>query len=523
VAEKFHESFKSLTDGQIVLREIDSGETYPLSLPCVIGRGKDADLAFPDVTISHRHARIDLRHDGIWIEDLGSANGVFVNDRKIEREALLRAGDSVQLGQMSFLVSHKDEDVSSETRIVHAFGPETGWSLDHQRLLTIYEIAAELAGRQDMKVLGEKIFSRFREMFRCDRGYIAIFDERGALIPVLVDPQDKTFPLSRSVINRLFQSGESFLLEDALDDRVLKEKESVIALRIRSAMCVPLICHDQMYGLIYLDKNEPAAYGTDDLAFLKSIAFILAPLLENARLWTELKGHYDDAVELLKKTETRLIEMERKAAYVRLAQAMAHEIRNPLMVMGALVRRLERTEPEDERFGDILTSVSRMESVLKEVDDFIKIPLPEKKLGRIDGLIEEELRRSGPDWQGKSVSPHLSVITPHVTIPLDADLMRKAVDMIFREVLFNAAEGASVEIVLRDSGGDLEIAVGTVSDQKPLCDLHDVAMQGKPFSYSLFLNIAHKIISDHGGTLLLDPDPEDALTLVMRLPRMINV
>ncbi len=60
--------------------------------------------------------------------------------------------------------------------------------------------------------------------------------------------------------------------------------------------------------------------------------------MENARLWSELENRYASAMETLKKTQARLIDMERTAAYVRLAQAMAHEIRNPLMVIGGLVR-----------------------------------------------------------------------------------------------------------------------------------------------------------------------------------------
>ena len=120
----------------------------------------------------------------------------------------------------------------------------------------------------------------------------------------------------------------------------------------------------------------PGAYSPPDLEFLKSIASIFAPLIENTRLLAELKSHYEDAKEVLKKTESRLIETERTAAYVRLAQAMTHELRNPLTVIGGMVRRIARMHPQQE-MGEtreaLMSSVQRMEVVLQEMEDFVSI------------------------------------------------------------------------------------------------------------------------------------------------------
>jgi hypothetical protein len=47
-------------------------------------------------------------------------------------------------------------------------------------------------------------------------------------------------------------------------------------------------------------------------------------------------------------------------------------------------------------------------------------------------------------------------------------------------------------------------------------------LEDKPWSLGLFLNVAHKIISDHGGKLLLDPEGHSALSMVIRIPRTIK-
>lgn len=515
----------ALMSKNIVLQELSSGKNYRISLPCVLGRGKEADLAFPDLTISHRHALISEIDDQIWIQDIKSSNGVFVNDKKIKDKTLLKPGDLVQLGQTRFLAFQSEEDVSEQTIILHSLGPKAEWELDRKRLNLIYEITKELTENQDLITLEQNIFLRFKEIFQHDRGYIALFQEDGSLKPIFSDPASRSIPLSRGIVNQLFQNGESFLLEDALSDFSLKEQESVIALRIRSALCVPLICHNQIYGLIYLDRGIAGAYRQDDLEFLMSIASILAPLIENARLWSELKNHYADAMESLRETEARLIDMERQIAYVRLAQAMAHEIRNPLTAIGGLVRRIAKSESEIlnyDKFQAVMSLVERVEMVLKEVDSFVKIPQPQRKLERIDYLVQEEIESYNPEWQKRLLRPLLSVNTPHLMIPLDSDLFKKAISMVFKEIIFNIPQGSDLKITIQDSGNEIEIIIGEIDKDRCLCEPFARELKGKPWSLSLFLNIAHKILSDHGGKLLLDPEGNSAFPIIMRIPRMIK-
>lgn len=66
---------------------------------CTIGRGEDNDLPLADGSISHRHARLALGTAGWRIEDLGSTNGLYVNDAYLS-EAALADGDLIQLGRV---------------------------------------------------------------------------------------------------------------------------------------------------------------------------------------------------------------------------------------------------------------------------------------------------------------------------------------------------------------------------------------------------------------------------------------
>ena len=63
----------------------------------VVGRDPSCDLVLHDVKCSRRHAVLEAGPDGIMIRDTGSANGVFLNEQKVER-APLKTGDVVRLG-----------------------------------------------------------------------------------------------------------------------------------------------------------------------------------------------------------------------------------------------------------------------------------------------------------------------------------------------------------------------------------------------------------------------------------------
>ena len=65
-----------------------------------LGRAAANDVPLPgDEYASGRHARVEPRRDGVWIEDIGSTNGTFVNGIRLTRERRLAAGDVVRIGE----------------------------------------------------------------------------------------------------------------------------------------------------------------------------------------------------------------------------------------------------------------------------------------------------------------------------------------------------------------------------------------------------------------------------------------
>src|SRR5579872_2954906 len=89
--------------GRSILLRFISGKYQGGEFPIVsgkeilIGRSSDLDMVLVEDMVSRKHARIQTQADQIWIEDLGSTNGTFVNGEKIKR-ARLKEGDRVLIG-----------------------------------------------------------------------------------------------------------------------------------------------------------------------------------------------------------------------------------------------------------------------------------------------------------------------------------------------------------------------------------------------------------------------------------------
>ena len=88
-------------EGTLVIRSGGgrSGETFQVTGDQMrIGRSPDADVFLDDVTVSRNHALLVRRRDGLYVDDLGSLNGTYVNRRRIESHKLA-SGDELQVGK----------------------------------------------------------------------------------------------------------------------------------------------------------------------------------------------------------------------------------------------------------------------------------------------------------------------------------------------------------------------------------------------------------------------------------------
>lgn len=124
------------------------GRNFPLlGSPMTVGRARDSDVLLDEQGLSRNHARIVPTADGVQIEDLGSTNGSFINDKRVVR-GQARAGDEIAFDTLRFrLVSSEPLEV----RAVPAAGPGRTrrriwpWLLVAAAGLALYAAGADLA------------------------------------------------------------------------------------------------------------------------------------------------------------------------------------------------------------------------------------------------------------------------------------------------------------------------------------------------------------------------------------------
>lgn len=79
------------------------GKRFPLDSDAMtVGRSPQTDICIDEPSVSRRHSKITLQGENVSVEDLGSSNGTFINDKKIESATELNDQDMVRLGTILF-------------------------------------------------------------------------------------------------------------------------------------------------------------------------------------------------------------------------------------------------------------------------------------------------------------------------------------------------------------------------------------------------------------------------------------
>jgi adenylate cyclase len=301
-----------------------------------IGRGLDNSIVVEDDarSLSRHHAEIQVTDKGLYVTDLNSSNGTFVNQIKIIQQKL-NHGDLVQFGSVVFRLV--DESQSSDDS---AFGqkvmPNSGLSilmrvspeksrvnmqdlLKEQKLTTsgsvlmiqgtdevqrtsaklrvLLEVSQELSSPEAYSALPEKILELLLKIMSVDRAVLLLVDEKTGML----EPKAYRFSnpnatadfdfYSRKITNFVFKQGDAIISDDASLDRRFDSSQSIIQQSIQAAMCAPLRPRDHAIGVLYVDNlSRGHAYNKEDLEFLSSLANQAAIAIENAHLYRNMQS-----------------------------------------------------------------------------------------------------------------------------------------------------------------------------------------------------------------------------------------
>ena len=294
---------------------------YTLGAHTTIGRHPDQSLQLLDRMISKQHAEINKIGDDYVLEDVGSRNGTLLNDEPIDEPVVLKDGDEISVGNHILRFSapaahveqsqprHQDStfsDSSSSSQPIRKrlsssrFLPESEIKSDvdvredYEKLRVAAELSEEASATFDVDALLNIIVDKAFKLFKADRAAILLRDENGMMqTKIAMDRNRKpirNFKLSETLLDEVVGERSAVLSGDALQDNRFSSSTSILVDNIRSTMCVPLMYHSEVLGVINLDTQfMTGAFVEKDLQILTGFARQAAFCIQQNRLIEELR------------------------------------------------------------------------------------------------------------------------------------------------------------------------------------------------------------------------------------------
>jgi HD-GYP domain-containing protein (c-di-GMP phosphodiesterase class II) len=308
-----------------VLSGISRTKRFAVAPPrAVIGRAPDAAVRLSDGEVSRTHCAIENEDGAWWLRDLDSANGTYLNGKRIERAALAD-GDVICAGEVTFrfrlgagaprqagLVSMMDA-VTTGRRIEKRLdassileGPAEAADRVHRDLATVYRVTSLIHAESDTDRLLPLVMDAILEVVPADRAFLLLLDADGRPAPVVgrdrtSDRRPAEAPgLSRTIVSECIEKGLSILSDNAMLDGRFRETDSIVSQHITSAMCAPLESRGEILGAIYVDTVGKAnAFDESQLELLGAIAHQAGVAIERARLLDEIAERLYETVQTL--------------------------------------------------------------------------------------------------------------------------------------------------------------------------------------------------------------------------------
>lgn len=265
----------------------------------VVGRSAESDLRIKDPFVSRKHLKITRKSEKIFIQDLNSRNGTFVNGEPIRPgvDIELPEGVPVVMGMTVLCLGEACADEIEDflgSMDVSGLKIEEPEDLGEDRPMTVQrnmelmlKVSDLLTGSKDIhEILREILDCVFELLVRIDRAAIILLDpEKGQIKEVIHRQREGVEDLrfSTEILDHVIQLKEAFMISDAETEAEENVPETLKLLHIKSVMCIPLINHGKLSGLLYVDSiKKPYGFRGEDLHLLSAVSSPVAIAIENA-------------------------------------------------------------------------------------------------------------------------------------------------------------------------------------------------------------------------------------------------
>ena len=548
-----------------VIRGNDQGSRFELTAPTVgLGRDSANTIQLHDTEVSRQHAELRRAQKAYTLSDLQSSNGTFVNGRRIQQHELA-SGDHLQVGGTLMLFTHPPEeseqdltgqiDIASEmqpgdqSHIIHSVSQEEGsrilgadsdvlqnsWlARARSNLQVMYRTALAVSHTLDIDQLLQRIMELIFEWVEADRGCIMLVEpENDRLAPKVRRTRegvrsDEKITISKTILDYVTKQNEGVLTSDARDDARWNPAASILQMGIREAICVPMQGRYDMVGVIYIDTSTSpqemirqggaTKFTEDHLKLMVAIAHQAALAVEDTRYYSAM------------------VQAERLAAVGQTIATLSHHIKNILQGIrgGSYLIEMGLSDHDESVVGKgwkiVEKNQNKISALVMDMLTFSKEREPELAPADINQVTSDviELMQSRAadlevrlDWEPADHVPELV---------FDAEGIHRAVLNVVTNALDAASENedqsrpGQVNVATRFAADESKVVV-EITDNGPGIPPDQMDNLFSPFASSkagrgtgLGLPVSQKILTEHGGRVLVDSRPGQGSKFTLELP-----
>jgi len=340
-------------------------------------------------------------------------------------------------------------------------------------------------------------------------------------------------------IRILFTKTDSALVQSMLKNKPLNFAKNPVAedtlseLQMTNFAVIPLSSKVGAMGVIAVDNiisNIPIE--DEDVDSLVLLANEAAIAIENSFLYEDLNNqleHLKQANEAIRKTQEELMHAEKLTTLNRMAGNLAHEIRNPLSIIGGfaklLHKKLDETDPNNEFVSIIIEKTKELETFIEDKLDLVqKIELVLEPHS-LEEVINDTIALAQRDSEDGIIQFQKAIDEKLPNLLIDRYQMKHALLNILLNSVQAMPEGGELNIEAQLIGDDgkqevlLKITdTGCGIPPAILPRIFDPFFTTENMRAGLGLAVAKKIISEHGGNISVESGEERGTSIQIMLP-----